>query len=102
MIIDYDPAQRDRLIKLGLCCDLARLSRVAEHAQKRLGRPPDTMDELTSKDYAAIAPPSLDEVNRLARAFSLDALRKMLGEERLAHAEQTADRMLAERARYPD
>jgi hypothetical protein len=91
-----ETAQRDRLIKLALCCDLARFFRACELAEKRLGYVPDSEEELTSDEIASInaTPLSIDEVNRVNRAFSLANLRKMVGKKWLACAEQTADRML--------
>jgi hypothetical protein len=99
MMTATETVQRERLIKLGLCVDLARMFRACEHAEKRLGRIPDTPDELTSDDLAAISDTLLskDEVNRVHRVFSLEDLRQLLPEEWQTRAEETADRMLARR-----
>jgi hypothetical protein len=95
-IMTAESARRERLIKLALCCDLARLFRACELAEKRLGYVPDSEEELTSGEIASInaTPLSADEVNRVARVFSLEDLRRQLPEAWQAQAEQTADRML--------
>jgi len=100
MMIATESSRRERLIKLGLCCDLARLFRACERAEWRLGRIPDSTDELTSDDLAAIdsAPLSADEVNRVARVFSLEDLRKLLPEVWHTRAERNADTVLKSQA----